>query len=676
MPEGVLSVRRMLTNRLRLRRLLAATGLSAVGAATLIPNPPAAAASPDVVISEVYGGGGNAGSTFRNDFIELFNRGATTVDLSGWSVQYASATGTTYAVTNLSGTISPGQRYLVQEAMGAGGTTPLPTPDAVGTIALSATAGKVALRTTTVACAAGCSSAAGTKDFVGFGGTANDAETTPTAAPSNTTSVGRTPATQDTDSNGADFTVGAPSPENRAAGGGSNQAIVPSCPGSLTTPQGTATSTGVSANDADGLISSASITSAPVAGITLDTAAPASGPGQALTSTLRVDATTPAGLHPTTITFANADTPTAQTATCTVNVTVTPPVALTEISAIQQARHVSSLIGQSVTTSGIVTATRGNGYYLQDPTPDADPRTSEGIFVFTSAAPSVALGDAVQVTGTVAEFDPGGATGLSTTQLSAPTTTVLSGGNPLPPAVELGTTAGRPTELADDDPTASVEDPASTFDVNVDGIDYYESLEGMRIQVTNGRVTGPTSQFNEIPVVPGTGTTGDTARGGIALGAYVGGQPSDVNPERIILDDAIVAGGPDLNVGDVVTFAVGVMDYSFNNYKLLYTTAPTTQAGGLSREVAAETPAGGLAVATYNVENLDPNERTDPVRRHRQPDRAEPAQPRPRPPRGDPGRQRCHQQRSGRRRHHLQHAHLGHLLGRGADLPVPTGQPR
>src|SRR5262245_41402320 len=115
-------------------------------------SPPAArAVSPTIVISQVYGGGGNAGATYRNDFIELFNRGNTSVNLFGWSVQYASATGTTWQVTSLSGSLAPGQYYLVQEAIGAGGTTNLPTPDASGSIAMSATAGKVALVNTTTA---------------------------------------------------------------------------------------------------------------------------------------------------------------------------------------------------------------------------------------------------------------------------------------------------------------------------------------------------------------------------------------------------------------------------------------------------------------------------------------------------------------------------------------------
>ena len=104
-----------------------------------------AASSPDLVISQIYGGGGNSGATLRNDFIELFNRGLATVDVSTWSVQYAAAAGTTWQKTNLSGSIAPGGYYLVQESAGTGGTTSLPAPDASGSINMSATAGKVAL---------------------------------------------------------------------------------------------------------------------------------------------------------------------------------------------------------------------------------------------------------------------------------------------------------------------------------------------------------------------------------------------------------------------------------------------------------------------------------------------------------------------------------------------------
>src|ERR1041385_7213102 len=128
------------------------------------------ASSSGIVISQVYGGGGNAGATLTNDFIEIFNAGANTVSLTGWSVQYAAATGTSWQVTNLSGSLAPGQYYLIQESKGAGGTTPLPTPNATGNIAMSATAGKVALVSNTIALTVACPAGGPTViDFVGYG---------------------------------------------------------------------------------------------------------------------------------------------------------------------------------------------------------------------------------------------------------------------------------------------------------------------------------------------------------------------------------------------------------------------------------------------------------------------------------------------------------------------------
>lgn len=184
------------------------------GVLAVLAASPAGAAS-NLVISQVYGGGGNAGATYTHDFIELFNRGNTPINLTGWSVQYASATGTTWAVTNLSGTILPGRYHLVQEAQGAGGTTPLPTPDDTGTIAMSGTSGKVALVHSTGAISGACPS--GIVDIVGYG-TANCSEGTAMVALTNTTAGLRAFAgCQDTDANSVDFSSGAPTPRNAAS---------------------------------------------------------------------------------------------------------------------------------------------------------------------------------------------------------------------------------------------------------------------------------------------------------------------------------------------------------------------------------------------------------------------------------------------------------------------------
>jgi Bacterial Ig-like domain/Lamin Tail Domain/Secretion system C-terminal sorting domain len=172
-----------------------------------------------VVISQVYGGGGNSGSTYTHDFIELFNRGTTSVSLNGWSVQYASATGISWQKTDLTNVmLAPGQYYLIQEAQGAGGTTPLPTPDVTGIIAMSATAGKVVLLNVNVLIIAGtsCPTGATVQDIVGFGVTANCFEGVgPTPAPSNSNAVLRASnGCTDANNNAADFAAGAPNPRN------------------------------------------------------------------------------------------------------------------------------------------------------------------------------------------------------------------------------------------------------------------------------------------------------------------------------------------------------------------------------------------------------------------------------------------------------------------------------
>lgn len=192
--------------------LMALLGLALFSSQTVRP---VAALSSGVVISQVYGGGGNAGATLTNDFIEIFNRGNAAVSLNGWAVQYASTAGTTWAVTSLSNvTLQPGQYYLIQEAAGAGGTTPLPAPDASGGIAMSANNGKVALTTSTVALTGSCPAGGTVVDFVGYG-TANCFETAATPALTNTTAALRGDnGCTETDSNSADFAIVAPNPRN------------------------------------------------------------------------------------------------------------------------------------------------------------------------------------------------------------------------------------------------------------------------------------------------------------------------------------------------------------------------------------------------------------------------------------------------------------------------------
>jgi len=183
---------------------------------TPTPTPTAPAL---VVISQVYGGGGNSGATYKNDFIELFNRGTETVNLTGWSVQYGSSGGTTWNRTALTGAVAPGQYFLVQAAAGAGGTSDLPTPDTIGTLNLSGTNGKVALVRADVSLAGACPAGdPNLVDLVGYGG-ANCFEGA-AAAPtlSNTTAALRARnGCKDTDYNAANFTELEPAPRNTAA---------------------------------------------------------------------------------------------------------------------------------------------------------------------------------------------------------------------------------------------------------------------------------------------------------------------------------------------------------------------------------------------------------------------------------------------------------------------------
>ncbi|HEX9000780.1 MAG TPA: lamin tail domain-containing protein [Blastocatellia bacterium] len=177
--------------------------------------------SPDVVISQVYGGGGNSGAAFQNDFIELFNRGTSAVSLTGWAIQYASSTGTTWQKTDLSGTLAPGQYLLIQQASSGASGAPLPAPEVTGTIAMAATAGKVVLTNTNTLIASGtvCPSGATVADLVGYGSAANCFEG---AAPTSTLSAATAAlrgsnGCAETDNNNMDFTASAPNPRNTSS---------------------------------------------------------------------------------------------------------------------------------------------------------------------------------------------------------------------------------------------------------------------------------------------------------------------------------------------------------------------------------------------------------------------------------------------------------------------------
>lgn len=201
----------------------ARTVLAVLFAAALLAAPAAHSVSADMVVSQVYAGGGNSGATHTNDFVELFNRGSSTVDLGTWSVQYASASGTTWQVTPLSGSVQPGRSFLVQLASAAAVGAPLPVPDATGTTNMANAGGKVALvrSATALTCGASAGSCSGdalVADLVGYGSASDFESSGAAAALSNTTAVLRAgEGCTDTDDNASDFSSATPAPRNSSS---------------------------------------------------------------------------------------------------------------------------------------------------------------------------------------------------------------------------------------------------------------------------------------------------------------------------------------------------------------------------------------------------------------------------------------------------------------------------
>jgi predicted extracellular nuclease len=294
----------------------------------------------------------------------------------------------------------------------------------------------------------------------------------------------------------------------------------------------------------------------------------------------------------------------------------------TQIGQVQGAGQLSPYAGQLVKVEGVVIAERGSNTWVQDVTPDADPETSEAVLVFGSVvANAVAVGDLVQITGTVTEFRPGctpscdptnsAFSNLTITELASPGLGVSKLGTaPLPAATVIGA-GGRvpPTEVIEDDSSTGNVETSNAFDPGQDGIDFYETLESMLVEVRNPVVVGPRNSFGESLVLAddGAGASIRTARGGIVI------RPTDFNPERIMLDDLFVA-TPSVDVADHFTAAAGVMTYDFANYKIAVTSMLQEVDGGLQREVTRQPTEDEVVVGTYNVENLDPGD--DSFARH------------------------------------------------------------
>ncbi|MGW3267307.1 endonuclease/exonuclease/phosphatase family protein [Streptomyces sp. NPDC001056] len=281
---------------------------------------------------------------------------------------------------------------------------------------------------------------------------------------------------------------------------------------------------------------------------------------------------------------------------------------------IQGTTRLSPYAGQKVTdVPGIVTATRGygssKGFWMQDTTPDDDPATSEGIFVFTSSAPKVAVGDSVTVTGTVSEYVPGGAAsgGQSVTEITKPTIATVSTGNavPAPVVIDAQSVPDQYTPQGDTADGGSINNLPLRPDTYA--LDYYESLEGMNVQVEDTRVVTATDRYAELWVTVKPDEHRNS-RGGTVYGSY-----DSQNTGRLQIQSlGATADFPKANVGDTLTgTTTGPMDFNqYGGYTLVAGRLGTLQSGGLQRETTEKQTGRQLAVATYNVENLDPSDNT------------------------------------------------------------------
>jgi uncharacterized repeat protein (TIGR01451 family) len=575
------------------------------------------AISNGVVISQVYGGGGNSGAPLKNDFIELFNRGTSTVNLSGWSVQYSSSTGSSWQVALLSGSIAPGHYYLIQEAAGTGGTTDLPTPDAIGNIAMSGSAGKIALVNQSTALSGSCPSGPNIIDLVGYGTTANCFEGTgPTPAPGNTTSVQRgSGGCVDSDNNSLDFTTGGPIPRNSASA--VQMCVGPSNPSAITKANPPSVVAGGSslltvivtpgANPASTRISVTgnllSINGAAAQAFFDDGTHGDLVSGDMVYSFLAgIPASTSSGAKSLNIYISDAQ---ARTASAVLSLVVESP--LIPIHNIQGPGSRSPHVGELVTTRGIVTALRSNGFFLQ--TPDAeidnDPNTSEGIFVFTSGAPPAAAlpGNSVIVTGTVLEFVPDSDPhSPPVTEIAgSPTVSLVTSGNVLPAPITLTS--------EDTSPTGSVEQ--------------LERYEGMRVHIPSLTVISPTQ-----------GTIDETHHTSSSTGVYYGvmtgiarpmrepgidlndplpsGASSfiprfDGNPERLRVESGAQPAASILEVasGAVVSDLTGPLDFVSRTYTILPDPSSALQAPANPSASPLPAPASTeFTVASFNMKRF------------------------------------------------------------------------
>ncbi|MEK4062157.1 MULTISPECIES: 5'-nucleotidase C-terminal domain-containing protein [Paenibacillus] len=559
-----------------------------------LPAPQTASAAEDnssPVISQVYGGGGNSGAKYKNDFIELYNPTDTAVDLTGWKVRYAAAGASSNfedkekMFTPLSGSIPPGGFFLIQEAAGSGGTDALPAPNLVseGTavISMAGASGKVELL-----------DASGTRmDLVGYGSASIFEGSGPTVPLTNTTAAVRKSSNalpsgnrgQDTNDNAADF-ITTQAPDPRSSGSGvvdpKSPAVAASIASGLLVGKGTELA-----------LTTSSVTASVYYSVY------ANGSTDALADYAWYNA--PIVLQDDSILIkafskeeGKPDSDISQ-----FSYTTKDAVSGLTIPQIQGTVQSSTYTGQLVKgVPGIVTYTSGSTFYIQNPTPDSDVRTSEAIMVYLPGN-KVKVGDSVLVDGTVKEYKEGGYDGASdllTTEIAAAQAKVISSGNALPAATVLGT-GGRAIPTAVISAGLSKELEPAKY-----ALDFYESLEGMRVQLNTPKIIGPYDYEIPVTVNNGTSTTEvSSPAGGLVLTG------ADYNPQRIL-----IAKKPSSPVKTGQVFAgniTGILGYDYGNFKVRPDSELPAVNPGTSKDretTALTAEADKLTVASFNVENF------------------------------------------------------------------------
>jgi predicted extracellular nuclease len=602
------------------RRL--ALSLALVASAAICMSGTALAASPGLVISQVYGGGGNGGAPVLYDYIELFNRGTVDIPLSGLSLQYASATGTgafganTTALTPLSGTLAAGRYLLVREAPGTGtqpdGVTPDITDDSP--IAMAAAAGKVALvsSTTSLGCNGGssiCSPAqlAQIIDLVGYGTGTSGANFFEGAAPAPTLSATLAAfragaGCVDTDQNGVDFTSGAPAarngqtPPHSCAPGDAAPSVVSTAP--------TNAQTDVPVNSDVTIAFSEDVT---VSGSWFSIVCPTSGTHTGTVTALRTDTYT---INPDTdfapgetcavTVFADRvsdtdaiDPPDHMAADRTFSFTVAAPVKPIFIHDVQGTTDVSPRVGETVTVEGVVVgdfqgAGQFTGFYVQeeDADADSDPATSEGIFVFSSSP--VNAGDRVRLTAKVSEFS--GMTELTPVSGGVAVTGTNAGASVTPTTVSLPVPA-----LSD---LERYEGMSAVFTQTLTVTEVFTLARFGEVALSGaGRLYVPTSRV--LPGAPANALAAQNLRSRILLDDGLNTQ----NPAFVAYPQGGLSASNTLRIGDTLSSLAGVVDFRFAEYRV-QPTAPVEFTHTNPRPATPDNVGGNLKIASLNVLNF------------------------------------------------------------------------